>query len=102
LCQVVQEDKGEITCKGLETVDGICPENKVPTLDKKNYEIWSMFQLMMPGLNRQDGYDYNAIQVVFDVYGIENRKRLEKLTLITKLIHVIDVEKKARSKKGGA
>jgi hypothetical protein len=53
---------------------------------------------MLPGLVRQDGYDYNAIKVVLDVYGVEQKGRPRIMTSINKLIDVINAEKRAREK----
>lgn len=51
---------------------------------------------MMPGLVSQNGYDYMAIQVVFDIHNIEMSRRPDMLMKITKLINVIDTEKRNR------
>ncbi len=90
-------DQGGIRCEGIEKV-GECPDGKVPTLAPENFEIWNLFQLMMPGLIRQDGYDYTAIQVVFDVHGIEQARRPGLMVQITKLIDVIETERRKRTK----
>ena len=54
--------------------------------------------LMLPGLVGKGGYDYNAIQVVFDVHEIERGKRADMLNLITKLIDVVEAERRSRAK----
>ena len=54
---------------------------------------------MLPGLIRHPGgYDYTAIQVIFDTHGIEQAKRPATMAEIVKLINVIDAERKAREK----
>lgn len=94
---MVQEDQGGIRCEGLEKV-GECPEGKIPTLAHGNHEIWSLFQLMLPGLVGRDGYDYNAIQVVFNVHEVERSSRPVMMDLITKLIDVVEAERRSRAK----
>jgi uncharacterized protein (UPF0335 family) len=48
---------------------------------------------MLPGLVQKYGYDYSAIKTVFDIYKIEDTKRQEMLTLIIKLIRIVDQER---------
>jgi hypothetical protein len=45
---------------------GYCPVDKVPSLTPTNRRFWMVFALILPGLLRQDGYDYNAINAVFE------------------------------------
>lgn len=98
LCRLVQQDKGGITCEGLEkTENGVCPDGRIPSLDRCNYEIWNLFILMQPGLMRMEGYDYNAIGVVFDMYGIEQRRRPEMFETIVKLIKIMDGERRKKT-----
>ncbi|MFH2076785.1 MAG: hypothetical protein ABIJ57_15835 [Pseudomonadota bacterium] len=99
MCRLVQQDRGGIKCKGLEDAGGECPEGKIPTLHPDNYEIWGLFQEMTWGLLRTDGYDYGAIQVVFDIHGIPQARRPEMLNQIVRLIGVVDAERKARADK---
>lgn len=97
MCRLVQQDQGGIKCEGLDkTENGVCPDGKIPTLSRDNYEIWELFSLMLPGLLRMEGYDFNAIRIVFDVYGIEQKRRPEMLEQIIKIIGVIDAERRAR------
>ena len=56
---------------------------------------------MLPGLQRMEGYDYNAILTVFNMYGIEQKNRKSLFSGIRKLINVISAEKKARAAKDG-
>ncbi len=51
---------------------------------------------MLSGLIKQDGYDYNAITAVFDIHAIELNERPELFSRITKLINIIELEKKSR------
>jgi len=90
--------KWEIACKGIRhTVNGVCSEGKIPTLIRDNYEIWHLFILMLPGLMRSEGYDYNAIQVVFDIYEIEQSRRGGMFASINKLIDIISDERRTRA-----
>lgn len=51
---------------------------------------------MLPGLVRGDGgYDYNAIEVVWNAHGIDQARRPDMLNGIVKLITVVH---KAREK----
>jgi len=52
--------------------------------------------LMLPGLQRMEGYDYNAIGFVFDTYGIEQERRKGMFADIKKLIDIISAERRAR------
>jgi len=97
---LVQEDAGEIKCKGLESADGICPEGKIPALSADNYELWGLFQRMMPGLLGSEGYDYSAIQVVFDIHDIEQSRRPDFLRRIAQIIKVVDEERRKKRGKG--
>lgn len=92
-------DQGGIRCEGIEKV-GECPDGKVPTLAPENYEIWELFQLMLPGLIRQDGYDYMAIRVVFNQWEKETGKQssMTMFRQILKLIDVIETERRKRTK----
>ena len=77
----------------------MCPgkgKNRIPTLSRDNYEIWNLFLLMLPGLQRTDGYDYNAIGFVFNTYDIEQERRAEMFDSIKKLIGVVSAEKEER------
>jgi hypothetical protein len=95
---LVQADQGEVTCEGLGP-DG-CPEGKIPSLSLENQEIWSLFLLMFSGLVRQDGFDYGAIQVVFDTCEIKKERRPKMLRQITLLIDVVNKEREKRSNHG--
>ena len=53
---------------------------------------------MLPGLVSQNGYDYNAVHMVFEAYGVDKKTRQKMLPLIVKLIEVVDNERKARAK----
>jgi len=53
--------------------------------------------MMMPGLARQDGYDFTAVQVVFDSYGIEQKRRPEMLEKVTRIINVLEKERRKRA-----
>jgi hypothetical protein len=55
---------------------------------------------MLPGLVGRGGYDYNAIQVVFDVHEVERGKRADMLGLITRLIDVVEAERRSRENEG--
>ncbi len=55
---------------------------------------------MLPGLIRESGFDYNAIQVVFDVNGIGQDARPKLLEQIIKLINIIS-EKRRRVNDAG-
>lgn len=74
MCRPNQADIG-IECKGLEANRGICPQGKIPTLNEENMEIWRLFTKMHLGLIRDVGYDYKAIEVVFDTYNVPANKR---------------------------
>ena len=95
---MVQKDQGEVKCKGLGKEIDVCPEGKIPSLNRENYEIWNLFQLMLPGLRRTDGYDFMAIQVVWDAHEIEHKRRPGMLAQITKLIDIMETERRARAK----
>lgn len=51
---------------------------------------------MLPGLTRDSGYDYGAIQVVFDMHGIDPARRPALLRQIVTLIEVLDKAKRER------
>lgn len=53
---------------------------------------------MLPGLMRMEGYDYNAIRIVFDIYEIDQERRQEMFTGITRLIDIISTERRTRAK----
>jgi len=90
--------KWATACKGIRFTDsGICPKNKIPTLSRDNYEIWGLFSLMLPGLMRMEGYDYNAIKIVFDIHEIEQARRPQFFKSITSLIDIISAEHRARA-----
>jgi len=46
----------------------------------------------------QGGYNYQAIQVVFDCNEVDVSRRSELLNKITKLIDVIEIERRSRAK----
>lgn len=52
---------------------------------------------ILPGLIRENGYDYKAIEIVFDIEDVRDRQGM--FNRILKLIDVIDTEKKKRTKK---
>ncbi|MFH2076953.1 MAG: hypothetical protein ABIJ57_16705 [Pseudomonadota bacterium] len=87
---------GNVHCDGISEAGGICPDGKIPTLAKGNYEAWGLFQVMLPGLVREDGFDYAAIQVVFDAHAIDQDRRPTMLNQTIKLIGVVDAERMAR------
>jgi hypothetical protein len=64
-----------------------------------NFEIWNLFQMMIPGLVTQGGYDYNAIQVILDSHSIGQAERPQMLAQVIKLIDVIETERRERAKK---
>ena len=53
--------------------------------------------LMLPGLMRMEGYDYNAIKVTFDIHEIEQARRPQLFKSITNLIDIISDERRARA-----
>jgi hypothetical protein len=53
---------------------------------------------MLPGLVGQGGYDYNAIQVILDSFGVEKDHRPNIVRKVVSLIDVIEKERKAREK----
>ena len=44
-----------------------------------------------------EGYDYNAIKVVFDIHEIEQARRQGMLASITRLIDIISAERRTRA-----
>jgi len=54
---------------------------------------------MLPGLQRMEGYDYNAIGFIFDIHEIEQERRRELFSGITNLINVISAERRERAEK---
>ena len=97
---MVQIDKtGEVWCKSLTEAKGVCPRGMIPTLNRENHEIWNLFLLMLPGLQRMEGYDYNAIRLVTDTRERETGKFLtmEMLADIIKLIRVLSKERQKRN-----
>lgn len=98
LCRLVQADQGGIRCEGIETV-GECPEGKIPTLAEEHHEIWDLFQLMLPGLITQGGYDYNAVGLVFESFSIAQEKRPLMFRRIKKMIDILDRERRKRAEK---
>lgn len=54
---------------------------------------------MLPGLQRMEGYDYDAIEFVWDVYEIERERRRGMFDSITSLIDVINAEQRERRSK---
>ncbi len=67
----------------------------------ENYDTWNLFITMLSGLIREDGYDYTAIQVVFDCYGIEQEARPELMERIKKMIDVVEAERIRRRTHAG-
>jgi len=56
---------------------------------------------MLPGLLRQDGFDYSAIEVVFNTYKITNEKREFLFRQIVEVVDIIDKERQQRRKNAG-
>jgi hypothetical protein len=66
---------------------------------RANYEAWRLFVEMLPGLiNPMGGYDYNAIEVVFNAHDIAQDKRSVLLAQYVKVIEVIDKAKQDKQK----
>jgi hypothetical protein len=74
---------------------GHCPEGKIPSLSPSNQTFWRVFMMILPGLMRKDGYDYSAMQVVFNNCGFSRHRRE---LYQEKCIAVIDVIHKKRTK----
>jgi hypothetical protein len=55
--------------------------------------------MMMPGLIKDDGYDFDAIKFVFKMEGINKNKQKKLFPVILELINVIGKEKKKRIEK---
>jgi len=69
ICRSAQKD-GWVAekCQGIEYVDK-CPRGNVPKLLDENREFWALFEKILPGLcNGKGGFDYRAIDIVFDSY----------------------------------
>lgn len=96
---MVQKDKaGEVWCNSLEEANGICPRGMIPTLQKENRNIWALFHKLLFGLIKPEGgYDYTAIQVVFDFYEVPTDERKPLFLLIGQLIRVVDKERQKRN-----
>lgn len=89
-------DTGGATCKGIEHT-GQCPEGKIPYLSQANLAFWRIFERIMPGLFRGwDGYDYEAIRIVFRICGVS--KHLQAIYL-DQCLAVINVIQRIREKK---
>ena len=54
-----------------------------------NYEIWNLFNLMVPGMVWEGGFDYTAVTTIFNDYEISLQKRRKMWPQITNLIDVI-------------
>ena len=73
-------------CDEILEVDGIepdCEDCDLPVLFPENRDVWELYRT----INTQFVYDFNALSLVFDVYGIkctrkESKEMLEKLILI--------------------
>lgn len=83
----------------MQVHGGICPENKIPSLAPQHHELWGLFQLMIPGLTRQSGYDYGAILIVFDMHGIAQDRRPALLAQCVTLIGVLDEARAERARR---
>lgn len=57
--------------------------------------------MMASGLIRDDGYDYNAIQIVMDVHSVPSGRRPTIFKQITNIIRVISDEKRRRKQNAG-
>lgn len=91
---MVQRDRGIIKCNGL-TLAMICPEGKIPVLEPRNRELWSLFEQMLPGLIRgMGGYDYRAIRAVFAMNQVNEEAQRHMLPTIISLIDVIEKARK--------
>jgi len=62
-----------------------------------NRKFWIVFEKIIPGFIRRDGYDYGAVELVF---GIEVPRDLRPIYL-EKILAVIPVIEQARRKKNG-
>ena len=68
----------------------------IPSLAPANHEVWDLFQLMIPGLVRQGGYDYGAIQAVLEIHGIEPERRPVLFRRCVRLIEALDKARRER------
>lgn len=96
---MVQKDQGGIRCEGLDSAGGNCPDGKIPALLHENRETWRLFQEMLPGLVTQGGFDYSAIQIVFDAHGIKQERRSELMSTFVKMIGLIEKVRRERAKR---
>lgn len=95
---MVQKDKGGITCDGIEST-GRCPDGKIPYLHPANYQIWYLFQQMFRGLVWDGGYDYGAIEVIFNGNAVNQDARPMMISQIIRLVEVLEVERQKRRKR---
>jgi hypothetical protein len=92
-CRLSQKDGFvSVECRGIDYVP-ICPTGKVPKLSQTNQDFLRIFDRILPGLMRgNDGYDYEAIRIVFDLCGISKHRRaiyLDQCLAVMGVIHRI-------------
>jgi hypothetical protein len=75
----------------MDTPCALCPR---PVLDESNFLVWEIFakhmqhQARVAGLGGFIGFDYGALPVLFDAYGVPQCERmilLDKLSVITRI-----------------
>lgn len=97
MCRTVQQDQGGPRCDGFDAT-GNCPEGKIPGLSPANRAFWRLFEVALPGLIRQDGFDYGALQVTFDAFGVSRHRRPFYMIRAAAAIEVI---RRIREKRDG-
>jgi hypothetical protein len=84
-----------LQCGGIETIE-ICKyihngEPQVPKLNEENQVFWFFYTKLTPGFyNPFGGYNYSAIEFLFEIYGIEEPLRDIYMDKILILIQVIE------------
>lgn len=101
LCRVVQGDGAvDYQCDGLEAENGICPQGKIPVLWPEHHDTWRLFLMMYPGLITDIGFNYGAIESVFEIEEIENKYRKRIFDDVLKLINIVKAERGKRTNDG--
>ena len=81
-------------CRGIEYVDE-CPGGWIPKLNERNGDVWQFYRKVAPGLFRETGYDFKAIELAFSVYDVSFRDvYMDRLLLI---IEAVDEVRRAQS-----
>lgn len=77
----------------------------VPKLSADNVAFWLVFLRILPGLFRDQNYDYGAIEYVFKVHKLSSQKQafyLDKCLAVINIIQAIRAAKRGESNQNRA